>query len=104
VSTYNHNQVNLRDGHGAAPVLVAGPGAMGTITSVTCTALPDIRDTVQVWDGPFIVAAFTFWKSDDAIKVNVAQNIAKPYREPRGLQFKVISDGGKTGAYTLTFT
>ena len=108
MSTFNHNAVNAyTGGHGAAGKAVSGPLALGTTgaaTSLTMTALPDIGDTVQIWDGPLCIAQFTFLRQRDVAKLNVAQTIGKAYGDPRGLIVHVLSDGGVTGAYSLVYS
>lgn len=104
MSTYTHTQANSRTIPQHA--YVTGPlarGVTGSVVSVTASALPDIRDVVQVWDGVQCIGQIVFG-ANDAAKVGVAQNIGKAYSDPKGLVLKVCSDGGKTGTYAISYT
>ena len=102
--TFNHTALNAR----SAPqhAYVTGPlakGTTGSVTSVTCSALPTIRDIVQVWDGNILIAQVPF-TSGDSPKLNVAQTISKAYSDTKGLLLKIVSDGGLTGTYALAYS
>lgn len=105
MSTFNHTSNN--NGHAATGARVTGAltlGQTGTVTSLTCSQLPAVRDVVVVYDGPLAIAQLVFTKADDAAKVNVAQTIGKPYSHPHGLVLHVLSDGGPTGTYALAYS
>lgn len=103
MATYTHTAVSQR----VLPqhAFVSGPlakGRTGSATSITPRALPSIRDVVQLWDGPQCVAALVV-SAADSTKLNVAQSVGKGYSDPRGLILKVVSDGGVTGTYDVSY-